>query len=59
MKEIVIMIGPAGPDPKLVTMLKQLFPSCKIRFVQAGDNNVTYNDNTETIDFNGQYTNNG
>ena len=59
MKEIVIMIGPAGPDQNLINMLKQLFPDCAIRFIKAGSKSATYKGDVEPIDSNNQHTNGG
>ena len=52
MKEIVIMVGPAGPDQRLINMLRQLFPECAIRFVRAGSKHVTMRGDAKPMDLN-------
>lgn len=59
MKEIVIMVGPDGPDQRLVNMLKQLFPGCTIRFAQAGSNNISPKGDNEPIHAKDQKAKNG
>jgi hypothetical protein len=59
MKEIVIMVGPAGPDQRLINMLEQLFPECTIRLVQAGSRNVKFKGDSRQVDISNQKTNNG
>lgn len=59
MKEIVIMIGPAGPDQKLIDMLKQLFPECSLRFVQAGSDAASSKNDAMSMNANKQQSKSG
>ncbi len=59
MKEIVIMVGPSGPDQKLVNMLKTLFPECVIRLIPASNKSLDSKGETQSMVKNNHRLNNG